>query len=282
MHLSKIALSSLPILLLIAGLWVFASDATGDFDFAILGDRTGETVEGVWEEVWRQTNIDHPAFVVTVGDTIQGGDDRTAEKEWEEVEAQLAPYRQYRILFTPGNHDVWSTVSANAYTRHSKRALHYGFDFKQVHITVLDNSRTDDLSGEELAFLKADLAAHAKQPLKFVFSHRPAWILQLVLGNPAFPLHQIALRNGVRYVISGHIHQMLHFDLDGITYLSMASSGGHLRESKTFERGWFFEHTLVHVHGQKVNFEIKELPAPHGRGRVTAPNDWGAAGLVKR
>ena len=60
-----------------------------------------------------------------------------------------------------------------------------------------------------------------------------------MLGNPAFPLHQLAARYGAKYVIAGHIHQMLHFELDGITYLSMASSGGHLRESKTYERGWF-------------------------------------------
>ncbi len=256
-----------------------ASDA---FDFAILGDHTGEAVEGVYEEAWRETGLDHPAFAVTVGDTIQGGNDRTLDTEWEEAEAILAPYRRFPILLTPGNHDVWSAASARAYVRYSKRPLHYGFDYKQVHITVLDNSKTDELSTEELAFLKQDLAAHEKQPVKFIFSHRPSWILQAVLGNPAFPLHQLATHYGVKYVIAGHIHQMLHFDVDDVMYLSMASSGGHLREDKSYEHGWFFQHTLVHIKGDKVSFEIKELQKPFGQGRVSGPADWGAAGLIRR
>lgn len=255
--------------------------ATDDFDFAILGDRTGEPVDGVYEEAWREVNLDHPAFVLTVGDTIQGGDDRTVEHEWEETEALLAPYRRYKILFTPGNHDVWSDASAKAYVAHSKRPIHYGFDYRQIHITVLDNSRSDAFSESEMAFLKQDLAAHEKQPVKFIVSHRPSWILQAVLGNPAFPLHQLATRYGVKYVIAGHIHQMLHFDVDGVTYLSIASSGGHLREDKSYEHGWFFQHTIAHVKGNQVSFEIKELQKPYGKGRITTPSDWGAAGLVR-
>ena len=282
MRIRTIALGALVVFLLLVGGGVAASNDTKNFDFAILGDRTGEPVEGVYEEAWRETNLDHPAFVVTVGDTIQGGNDRRVEAEWDEVEAMLAPYRRYKILFTPGNHDVWSEGSARAYVEHSKRPLHYGFDFKQVHITVLDDSRSDDMPAEELAFLKQDLTAHEKQPVKFIFSHRPAWILQVVLANPAFPLHQLATHYGVKYVIAGHIHQMLHFELDGVTYLSIASSGGHLRENKTYERGWFFQHTLVSVRGDKVDFAIKELQTPYGKGRVTIPGDWGAAGLVRR
>jgi predicted phosphodiesterase len=275
-------LAVLVVLLILAGARFAASRFANHFDFAILGDRTGEAVEGVYEEAWRETNLDFPSFVVTVGDTIQGGDDRTVEREWEEAEAILAPFRRYKILLTPGNHDVWSPASARAYEQHSKRPLHYGFDYQQVHITVLDNSRSDDFSADELTFLKQDLMAHEKQPVKFIFSHRPGWILQAVLGNPAFPLHQLATRYGVKYVIAGHIHQMLHFDLDGVMYLSMASSGGHLREDKSYDHGWFFQHTLVHVLGDKVNFEIKELQRPFGKARVTVPADWGAAGLIRR
>jgi Icc protein len=269
------------VLLILAGGAVAEFKAAGEFDFAILGDRTGEAVAGVYEDAWRETNLDHPAFVITVGDTIQGGDHAAMETQWEEIEAVLAPYRHYRILFTPGNHDVWSAASARAYIEHSKRPLHYGFDYQQVHITVLDNSRSDSISSDEMTFLEQDLAAHEKQPVKFIFSHRPSWVLQVVLGNPAFPLHQVAKRYGVRYVIAGHIHQMLHFDLDGVTYLSMASSGGHLRESKTYDRGWFFQHTLVKVRGDQVAFAIKELSPPFGQRRVTEPADWGAAGLIR-
>lgn len=250
------------------------------FRFAILGDRTGEAVPGVWEQVWRETDADHPDFVITVGDTIEGGDDLTIDAQWRQMIRMLAPYRKYRIFFTPGNHDVWSIASAQAFEKYTKHPLHYSFDYKQVHFTVLDNSRSDALPAEELAFLRNDLAQHSKQPLKFVFSHRPSWILQTVLANPQFPFHQLAKQYGVQYVIAGHIHQMLRFELDGITYLSMASSGGHLRDGKEYAKGWFFQHTIVAVSGPSTRFEIKEVGAPFGESRVTSPADWGAAGLV--
>lgn len=256
-----------------------APTKSSGFQFAILGDRTGGAVPGVYQEAWREASLEHPAFVVTVGDTIEGGDDSTMDAEWQQIIQLLAPYRRYRIFFTPGNHDIWSIASAQAFEKYTRRPPHYSFDFEQAHFTVLDNSRSDQMPAEELAFLEKDLQSHQKQGVKFIFSHRPSWLLQAILGNPNFPLHQLAKRYGVKYVIAGHIHQMLHFELDGITYLSMASSGGHLREDKKYSRGWFFEHTQVTVNGDSVDFAIKELSPPYGQARVSKPADWGPAGL---
>ena len=249
------------------------------FQFAILGDRTGGAVPGVFPEALLEAAADHPEFIVTVGDAIEGGDDLNMDAEWREVLKKVQPYNRYKIFFTPGNHDVWSIASAQAFEKYTKHPLHYSFDYHQAHFTVLDNSRSDELNAEEIAYLRKDLELHRNQPLKFIFSHRPSWILQVVLQNPAFPLHQLALRYGVKYIIAGHIHD-LHFELDGVTYLSMASSGGHLRESKTYERGWFFGHTLVTVIGKTARFEIKELSPPYGKGRVSTAADWGVAGLA--
>jgi Icc protein len=266
-----------------AGALAASSAAPDEFRFAIIGDRTGEAVPGVWDQVWRETDADHPDFIVTVGDTIQGGDDATMSSEWQQATRMLAPYRRkYRIFFTPGNHDVWSPASAQAYEKFTQHPLHYSFDYKQAHFTILDNSRSDEMPAGELAYLRTDLEKHASQPMKFVFSHRPSWILQVVLSNPHFELHELAKEYGVQYVIAGHIHQMLHFELGGVTYLSIASSGGHLRDGKEYSRGWFFQHTLVTVHGASADFAIKELGPPFGESRVTNPADWGAAGLVDR
>jgi 3',5'-cyclic-AMP phosphodiesterase len=235
-------------LLLIAGGGVVAYTSSSDeFHFVILGDRTGGAVPGVYEEAWRQANRNHPDFVISVGDTIEGGDDLTLDAQWQQIVHILAPYRRYRLFLTPGNHDVWSVASAQAFEKYSKRPLHYSFDYRQAHFTVLDNSRSDTMPAEELAYLQKDLQIHQKKPIKFILSHRPSWILQVVLGNPDFPLHRLAKRYGVKYVIAGHVHEMLHFEVDGITYLSIASSGGHLRGSKRYEDGWFFQHTLVTV-----------------------------------
>lgn len=267
--------------LVLAGVVLAAKVPEGPFRFAILGDRTGEAVAGVYEEAWRETAAERPAFVVNVGDTIQGGNDDTVNAEWRSASRLLLPYRRYRVFFTPGNHDVWSAASAQAFKKYTRHPLHYSFDYREAHFTILDNSRSDEVPPSELEFLRNDLEAHKGQRLKFIFSHRPSWILQVVLGNPRFPLHQIAKQYGVQYVIAGHIHQMLAFHLDGITYLSMASSGGHLRASKRYQDGWFFEHSLVTVKGGSVQFQIEELAAPFGQGRATRPEDWGPAGLVE-
>ena len=234
---------------------VFVAYAAGpsDFRFVILGDRTGEAVAGVYREIWRELDHDHPDFVVSVGDTIQGGDDRTVDAEWRKILALLTPYRRYRIFFAPGNHDVWSEASAEAYEKYTRHPLHYSFDYRQAHFTILDNSRSDQLPAEEFAYLQKDLELHKNQPLKFIVSHRPSWILNAVLGNPGFPLHQLAKRYGVKYVIAGHIHQMLRFEVEGVTYLSMPSAGGHLRLEKQYDKGWFFAHTLVSVEGDSVS-----------------------------
>ena len=106
------------------------------------------------------------------------------------------------------------------------------------------------------------------------------WLIGAALQNPNFALHQLARQYGVQYVIAGHLHQMLRFDLQGLTYISMPSAGGHLRASRKYQDGWFFGQALVEVHGTDINFQIEELKPPYGQGRVTKPSDWGMLGLV--
>ena len=259
-----------------------AAPAADSFHFVVMGDRTGEAQPGIYEEVWREAAAEDPAFVVGVGDTIEGLSDATAEEEWEAVVRILAPYRRYALYLAPGNHDIWSEMSERAFRKHAGHAPHYGFDYEQAHFTVLDNSRSDEFSPDELKFLEKDLQAHAAQPVKFIVSHRPSWLIDVMFANPNFAVHRLAKKYGVQYVIAGHVHEMLRAGLDGVTYLSMASAGGHLRASKKYEDGWFFGYALVEVNGRDVKFQIKELKPPHGMGRVTRPEDWGTAGLAGR
>jgi Icc protein len=266
----------------LALLAVPAIAAPESFRFVILGDRTGETQLGVYEQVWKQLDAENPAFVVTVGDTIQGLEDATAESEWQSVEQMLMPYRRYPRYLAPGNHDIWSKTSERLFRKYARHDPHYSFDYRQAHFTILDNSRSDELVQDELTFLEKDLRENQAQPVKFIVSHRPSWLTNVVLRNPDFTLHRLAKKYGVRTVIAGHVHEMLHVNLDGVAYISMASAGGHLRATKKYEDGWFFGYALVAVKGADAGFQIKELKSPQGQGRVTALEDWGAAGLVKR
>ena len=277
---SRVGLLSGVVSLLSIFLWGQGVQHEDSFRFAILGDRTGEPQAGVYEQVWKEIGAEAPAFVVSVGDTIQGTNDANAEAQWREVDQLLMPYRRYALYLAAGNHDIWSAASERLFRQHA-RGLHYSFDYRQAHFTILDNSRTDELPEEELAFLETDLKAHVSQPLKFVVSHRPSWLLNVALQNPSFRLHQLAKRYGVQYVIAGHVHQMLHFQFDGVTYVSMVSSGGHLRLSRAYDQGWFFGHALVEVEGKNVMFQIRESAPPFGQSRVTKLAEWGMRGLIE-
>ena len=59
-----------------------ASEPQNDFRFSILGDRTGDADAQIYEHIWREMRQFSPDFVINVGDTIQGGNDATAEAEW--------------------------------------------------------------------------------------------------------------------------------------------------------------------------------------------------------
>ena len=268
------------VLAAVLGLWFLADRAAAQkdsFPFVILGDRTGEAQPGVYERVWRAAAAENPAFAVSVGDSIEGLNDATAEDEWRRLEQILTPYRQIPLFLAPGNHDIWSARSQAAFEKHAGHAPHYSFDRGQVHVTVLDNSRSDALDTGELRFLEQDLEAHRNQPVKLIVMHRPSWLVDAMFQNPRFPLHQLAKKYGVRWVIAGHLHQMLEVELDGVTYLSMASAGGHLRGSERYEDGWFFGYAVAEVRGNEVGIQIKELA-----GRVSAPKDWRKAGVEIR
>lgn len=264
------------VLSVVLGTWLLADRAAAQkdsFPFVILGDRTGEAQPGIYERVWREAAAENPAFVVSVGDSIEGLNDAAVGAEWRQLEQILTPYRQIPLLLAPGNHDIWSEGSQAAFEKHAGHAPNYGFDHGQVHVTVLDNSRSDALGPGELRFLEQDLEAHKNQPVKFIVMHRPSWLVDAMLQNPQFALHQLAKEYGVRWVIAGHLHQMLEVELEGVTYLSMASSGGHLRGSERYEDGWFFGYAAVRVRGNEVEFHIKELS-----GRISAPRDWRKVG----
>jgi 3',5'-cyclic-AMP phosphodiesterase len=260
-----------------------AAAASGNsFSFVILGDRTGEAQPGVYEQVWMELAAEKPAFVLGVGDTIQGLQDSTAQKEWQQANEIFARYPSLPIYLTPGNHDIWSPLSERLFRQFSRHPPHYSYDFRDLHVTVLDNSRTEQLGADELNFLEQDLQAHERQAIKLVVCHRPSWLLPALFKNPNTPLHRLAKKYGVKYLVAGHLHEMLHFEMEGITYLSMPSAGGHLRASGRYEDGWFFGHTLVEDEGGTLKFRIEEAKAPIGAGRVTTEADWGAAGLVNR
>src|ERR1700687_1398729 len=120
-----------------------------DFFFSTLGNRTEDADQQVYEQVWKVLDSLHPDFVINVGDTIQGGNDATANNEWRALR-QLWRRYSYPLYFTAGNHDIWSAASRAVFEKEAGRPAAYGFNYKNAHFTVLDNSQTENLSGQQM------------------------------------------------------------------------------------------------------------------------------------
>ena len=87
-----------------------ANEPQNDFRFSILGDRTGDADAQIYERVWQEMGQFSPDFVINVGDSIQGGNDATAEAEWRALHSVWDKYKRPQY-FTAGNHDIWSPAS---------------------------------------------------------------------------------------------------------------------------------------------------------------------------
>ena len=263
--------------LLAYALSVAARDPQNNFRFSIVGDRTGSPQPQVYGRVWREVDLLHPDFVINAGDVIEGGDDAQAESQWRSVKAVWQRY-SYPLFFTPGNHDIWSARSAAVYEKMTGRPPQYSFNYGDAHFVVLDNSRREALSAAQLEFLAKDLENNRERSPKFVFFHNPTvWLVPLKFQNYDFPLHALARKYGVTAVISGHTHQFARMEHDGIVYLTLPSSGGHLRGSD-FAQGWFYGHVLATVKGSHVWFTVKEIDGPLGKGRLFGAGSWGENG----
>lgn len=257
-----------------------APEPSNSFRFSIMGDRTGEAQPEVWGRVWREVDLLHPDFVINAGDVIQGGNEETADAEWRAAQAMWRRY-SYPLFFTPGNHDIWSAASERLYQKYTGRPPFYSFDYQDAHFTVLDNSRSENLDEAQLKFLEQDLQAHRGRNPKFVFFHRPTeWLIALKFQSD-FALHRIARRYGVTAVISGHTHQFARLEKDGVIYMCAPSAGGHLRGADNgagFAQGWFYGHVLATVKGSRVEFTVKEIDGPKGKGRMFDAREWGTNG----
>jgi predicted phosphodiesterase len=244
-----------------------AAQSSPDFRFAIVGDRAGGPTQAAFEAVWRAVRAWQPAFVVTAGDWIEGGDDRLAEREWRALEKFASGLPVY---FVAGNHDIWSGHSRRLYERFTRRPARYSFTHQGAQFIVLDNAMSADLPTVELDFLESELRKPATGP-RFVLFHQPSWILPVLLRQTDFRLHQLAKQYGVTAIISGHTHAYLRKELEGVTYLTVCSAGGYLRGrdplGRGFAEGYFYGYTQVTVANGKVEIVTQELGKPLGRAR---------------
>ena len=176
-----------------------------------------------------------------------------------------------RSYFTPGNHVIWSLASRVVYQQQTGRPAFYGFNYQNAHFTVLDNSETPDLSGglsdRQMQFLARDLAENRDRDPKFVFFHKPFWLIPVKFQSSHSPFINLIQKFGVRYVVSGHGHQFVRAVQDGVVYLEAPSSGGKLK-GQGFAAGWFYgQRAGDGRRARRCDMTVQEIGPRYGQGR---------------
>jgi len=221
------------------------------FRFAILSDRTGGHVPGVYPRVIDAINAQKPDLVITVGDHIEGyGDDyERAHAEWDSVLAMLRTI-EAPVHMTPGNHDIWDDESEAIYIDRTGRKPFYSFDYENTHFIILDNSRIESwkrIGIRQGSWLIGDLASSDADNI-FVFFHKPLWDQTLHRGKDD-NLHRMLVEHSVEAVFCGHYHAYFAAEYEGIDYTTIGSSGGgYDTEAPQPElRGLFYQFAMVDV-----------------------------------
>jgi 3',5'-cyclic AMP phosphodiesterase CpdA len=248
--------------------------ALGSFTFVAGGDNRptthGEPMPPSTDEIFKEIGLIRPPFVIWTGDEIEGYDDTPAEADAEYKDfLGLAADAQTPIYGIPGNHEISFDPALQAVYTRDMGPLYGSFDYDGSHFIGLDSTPIESdgkihegtIDPDQLAWLKADLAANQDAANIFVFFHHYMYGLQdpdstkpsdTGFGDPAErdAMHQLFLQYHVRAVFNGHSHMSYHIQKDGIDYYIAGNAGAPMDAAP--EDGGYLGYMLVTVVGSNV------------------------------
>ncbi|MFG0286202.1 MAG: LamG-like jellyroll fold domain-containing protein [Phycisphaerales bacterium JB039] len=244
------------------------------FSFVVFGDRTGGPVEGVsvLADAVRDVNLLEPDFVITVGDLVEGYNERP---QW------MAQMREFKAIMdnllcpwfpVAGNHDIyWRGSGERPEGEHeADYEMHFGplwyaFEHKNCWFIALYSDEGDPVTGEksinraasqtmspeQLAWLTETLGKAADADHIFLFLHHPRWTGGNY-GDDWEKVHKVLVEAGnVTAVFGGHIHRMRSDPRDGIEYITLATTGGG-QSGTVPSAGWLHHYNIVTVRPEQV------------------------------
>jgi len=251
------------------------SESRPVFRFVVMGDnrpRGGadpvtqpEAFLGMIEEI----NLLDPDFVVIIGDLILGGtpDVDLIHREWDAFDQAIEGFTM-PVYLLPGNHDTYNQVSEDIYIeRYGK--LYYSFDHKGSHFILLDSDKrdsVDNIAGDQLEWLKADLEKNKNADHIVAFLHKP---LSDMESNWNDAVHPLLVEYGADAVFAGHRHEYQKLDTrDGIRYIITGGAGAPLRDHELL--GGFYHYTFVTVREPEVKLAVVKAGSVKSENYVTA------------
>jgi hypothetical protein len=117
---------------------------TGDYSFAVMGDRCGMATEGVFEKALELLKDLKPSFVLAVGDLIEGywTSPGPAHEEWDELDAMVGAMG-LPFFPTVGNHDYGNALMADVWSER-KGMDYYAFRAGDSLFITINTEHTPD------------------------------------------------------------------------------------------------------------------------------------------
>ena len=205
------------------------NDPPGNFQFAVVTDRTGGHRPGVFEDAIRKLNLLQPEFVVSVGDLIEGytRDEEQIHREWDEFTGFIDQL-QMPFFYLPGNHDYTNEVLARIWEEKFGPS-YYHFVYKDVLFLCLNSEEAmkgSDLGGIEkpqYEYIQRVLEEHRDVKWTLVFMHQPLWIYD---NSNHWKDVELLLSDRKHNVFVGHKHYYVKYSRNNSNYFMLATTGG--------------------------------------------------------
>src|ERR1051325_7520821 len=204
------------------------NESDEQFQFAIVSDRTGGHRAEVFSQAVEKLNLMQPAFVLSVGDLIEGGKkpDAKLAAEWKEFDGFVTKLTM-PFFYVPGNHDADTKESAK-YWEDKLGRRYYHFVYRNVLFLILNGDDKPGAVGigkEQIAWAGNVLKANADVNWTIVATHHPLWTAGNGAKNGWGEIEK--LLKGRKYsVFCGHVHRYQTWVRQGMNYYQLATTGG--------------------------------------------------------
>ncbi len=239
------------------------------FSFAVIGDSQPRGTFGqpsVLKKIIDEVNDTDIAFVIHLGDRIQGSKDaEIVKKQYEEFFAVIAGLK-IKIYYVAGNHDIKKMKTNEQIYNQLFGQPYYSFSYKNSFFIVLDTEvvgQEASIEGNQMQWLKNELEKSRKYSNVFVFMHRPLFSVLFPKKNHLHFISQkhrdnlvaIFRQYGVTTVFAGHEHLYHSGQWDG---LHQIISGGAGAPFHFYPSGNFYHYIKVTVDKRQIT--IKAIP----------------------
>ncbi|MBL7767352.1 MAG: metallophosphoesterase [Flavipsychrobacter sp.] len=192
--------------------------------FAILSDRTGGMVPGIFEDAVKKANQLQPQFVMSVGDLINGysTDSVLIDTQWKEFNQLLEPLT-VPFFYVSGNHDISNSWMQQEWIRRYGQS-HYYFIYRNTLFLCLNSQDNGSygMSESQISYFRTILQEHQNVRWTFVFMHQPMW----TSDKSGFEKIEDALEGRKFTIFAGHTHNYLLSKRNNQKYYILATSGG--------------------------------------------------------